>query len=125
MKLDMLGIVVENIQKSLKFYRLLGLELTGEYHEHYVELNSESIRISLNSKSMITDFYGFEPQGNGHEIEVAFACESKKTIDDLCHLVASQGYPVFKAPVVAFLGQYYAVLKDPDSNLLSLFANLD
>lgn len=33
------------------------------------------------------------------------------------------GYEIFREPWQAFWGQYYAIIKDPDGNLLSLFCN--
>lgn len=123
MKLDMIGIIVEDITKAISFYETLGFTPKKPIMENYVELNNDSIRISLNTKSMIEGVYGFEPSLTGERIELAFLCSSPKELEDTIAQIKAKGYTVFKEPWNAFWGQYYAIIKDIDGNYISLFCN--
>ena len=57
------------------------------------------------------------------KIELAFLCDSTIEVDALYNKMVTAGYESFKAPWDAFWGQRYAIIKDIDGNLLSLFAN--
>ncbi|GEK38225.1 MULTISPECIES: VOC family protein [Enterococcus] len=123
MKLDMIGIITKDMEKSIEFYALLGFIANGATTEEYVELAHEGIRISLNTSKMIAGIYGYEPQTIGDKIELAFLCDSVADVDEMYRKVSDAGYETFKEPWDAFWGQRYAIIKDPDGNLLSLFAN--
>lgn len=125
MKLDMVGIIVESMEQTILFYERLGFEVVGEKEADYVELNNDGIRISLNTKKMIEGVYGFQPKNEGDKIELAFLCESTTEIDQLCENMKKFGYELFREPWAAFWGQYYAIIKDPNGNLLSLFCAID
>ncbi|MGX6977871.1 VOC family protein [Vagococcus elongatus] len=121
MKLDMIGIIVEDMAKAIDFYQILGFEVKGEKSDDYTELVSPAIRISLNSKKMITGIYGFEPALTGERLELAFLCDTPLLLEQKVEQVRRAGFNIFKDPWNAFWGQYYAILQDPDGNYLSLF----
>ncbi|MGX7244064.1 VOC family protein [Enterococcus quebecensis] len=123
MKLDMVGIIVESMEQAILFYERLGFKAIGEKNAEYVELDHVGTRISLNTKKMIAGVYGYEPKNEGDKIELAFLCESSAEIDQLCKTMKDFGYEIFREPWQAFWGQYYAIIKDPDGNLLSFFCN--
>lgn len=123
MQLDMIGIIVEDMSKAVDFYQSLGFKIKGERSEDYLELVSDSIRISLNSKKMIAGIYGFKPQLTGERIELAFLCESPSSLEQKVEQVRRSGFKIFKEPWDAFWGQYYAIIQDPDGNYLSLFCS--
>lgn len=125
MKLDMIGVVVENMGKAIDFYELLGLKvIEGDRQSAYVELDNEGVRISLNTKDMITGVFGFSPNPIGEKIELAFLCDSKEEINKLVEKVKIHGYDIVKEPWLAPWGQYYALVRDADNNIISLFVNL-
>lgn len=123
MKLDMVGIIVADMAAAIKFYEALGFQTVGEREAPYVELNNESLRISLNTKEMIEGIYGYLPESTGDKIELAFLCETTVEVDQICQRMVDAGYELFKAPWQAFWGQYYAIIRDLDGNLISLFVN--
>ena len=57
-------------------------------------------------------------------MSLAFKCDSPAAVDDLYEQVVQSGYHGHKAPWDAFWGQRYAVVVDPDGNLVDLFAGL-
>lgn len=125
MKLDMVGIVVSDMAKAIEFYGVLGFKVIGEPKQAYVELANQGIRISLNTRDMIAGIYGFVPESQGDKIELAFLCETPAEVNEVTAAIKLAGYEVFKEPWDAFWGQRYAIIKDLDGNLLSLFANLE
>ncbi|MET1239325.1 VOC family protein [Enterococcus faecalis] len=99
MKLDMVGIIVNDMTQALSFYQTLGFNVLGEASPDYTELQNNGVRISLNSLQMITG-------------------------DNTVKKMSQAGYIVFKEPWNAPWGQRYAIIKDVDANLISLFAPL-
>lgn len=125
MKLGMIGIIVNDMENAIAFYDCLGIPVKERYSEDYVELESNNVRISLNTKQMIEGIYGFEPKSEGDKIEIAFEVPTPNDVDKVSDAVKTKGYDVFKAPWDAVWDQRYAIVKDPDGNLLSIFCNLD
>lgn len=125
MKLDMIGIIVSEMAPAIKFYETFGFAVVGDPEQAYVELATEGIRISLNTREMVAGIYGYEPEKTGDKIELAFLCETVSEVDRVASTMKAAGYDVFKEPWDAFWGQRYAIIKDLDGNLLSVFANLE
>ncbi len=125
MKLDMVGIIVSEMSKAITFYETLGFTVVGDPNQAYVELNNQGVRISLNTQEMIEGIYGFPPASQGEQIELAFLCDGPADVNQVVAKMKEAGYEVFKEPWDAFWGQRYAIIKDLDGNLLSLFADLE
>lgn len=125
-KLDLVGITVRNMADSLAFYRMLGLDIPIEADvETHVELPLlGGFRIAWDTQELMESIFGEWTTAHGHRIGLAFLCESPKEVDDLYKQVIDAGYQGFKPPWDAFWGQRYAVVFDPDGNLVDLFANL-
>lgn len=121
MKLDMVGIVTKDMENAIAFYELLGFSIKERYSEAYVELENEGVRLSLNTVAMLTQIYGYEPKTVGDKIELAFICNSAKEVDSTYHKMIAAGYESFKSPWDAPWGQRYAMIKDIDGHILSLF----
>jgi len=124
---DMIGIVVQDLERSLRFYRLLGLDApTPKKGEDYVEVTTPNgYRISWNALSMVKQIDpGWVPPV-GHRMELAFRCDSPAEVDATYAKLEAAGFEGHKAPWDAFWGQRYAIARDPDDNRVSLFAPLD
>lgn len=126
LKLDMVGIATKDMAASLRFYRLLGLPIpAGKETEPHVEFQAEGYRLAWDTHAVLEAVYGeWEPKPRGHRIELAFLCDSAAAVDETYRRITEAGYRGHKAPWDAFWGQRYAVLLDPDGNLVSLFAPL-
>jgi catechol 2,3-dioxygenase-like lactoylglutathione lyase family enzyme len=124
----MIGLTVRDIQSSLRFYRLLGLDTPDiPDGEDYAEvITPNGYRISWNSLKLVKELYpGWEEHPVGQRIGLAFKCARPAEVDSLYNEVVRQGYGSHKAPWDAFWGQRYAVVIDPDGNLVDLFAPLE
>jgi uncharacterized glyoxalase superfamily protein PhnB len=123
---DMIGITVADMGRSLAFYRLLGLSIPeGQESEPYVEvITPNGYRISWNTEAMVRQIDPEWETPVGQRITLAFKCESPAAVDTAYQAIVAAGYASHKAPWDAFWGQRYAVVRDPDGNLLDLFAPL-
>jgi len=123
----MIGIVAEDMDRSLKFYKALGLEVPDTSNgEPYIEITLPGgIRLSWNSLAMTKQIDPDWETPVGHRIGLAYLCDSPTDVD-ACHgRLVEAGYQSHKAPWDAFWGQRYAQVVDPDGNLVDLFANLE
>ena len=124
---DMIGINVRDMAESLRFYRLLGLDIPiGVEGEAYVDVISPNgYRISWNSLELIKgiDPDWVEPVGN--RMALAFKCDSPAEVDAMYTQIVQNGFASHKEPWDAFWGQRYATVVDPDGNNVDLFAAIE
>lgn len=123
-RLDLIGIVVRNMGESLRFYRLLGLDIPANVeHESHVEANLPGgVRLAWDTVESISGLFEDWVTPVGHRIGLAFLCDSPKEVDALYHKVIDSGYQGVREPWDAFWGQRYANVLDTDGNLVDLFA---
>lgn len=123
---DMVGIVVSDLKASLKFYRLLGLEIPeGAEKEDHVEVTTRNgYRIAWDTEQLVKSFAPDWVQPTGQRIGIAFKCDSPAEVDILYNRIIAQGYEGKKEPWDAFWGQRYAQVADPDGTVIDLFAPL-
>ena len=123
-RLDMIGLICDSIPESLKFYRMLGLEVADpEPDEPYVETTLPGgIRISWNDVEMVKQIDPEFEEPMGQRMGLAFLCDSPVGVDLLYAKILTAGFEGHKEPWDAFWGQRYAQVKDPDGNVVDLFA---
>ncbi len=123
---DLVGIVVRDMKTSLQFYRLLDLDISPDADtEAHVELTTlGGFRIAWDTVELMKRIHSEWPEAQGHRMVLAFKCASPADVDRLYQRVIGAGYRGHKAPWDTFWGQRYAVIEDPDGNLVDLFAGL-
>ncbi|MFD2117487.1 VOC family protein [Paenibacillus yanchengensis] len=122
-KLDMVGIVVEDMKHTLQFYRTLGFSIAEECNnENHVEIEQGGVRLAFDTKQVAESVFGEWEQAVGHRIELAFLCDSPVAVDETYDQIVENGFTGHRAPWDAFWGQRYAIVQDPNGNLISLFA---
>jgi uncharacterized glyoxalase superfamily protein PhnB len=124
MKLDLISIVVQDITRSLAFYRLLGWQIPEvSLDENHVEITLDNgLRFAWDALEMMRSF---DPNASiqAHTVG-AFLCSSPAEVDSKYTTLIAAGYHGHKAPWDAFWGQRYAMIHDPDGHGIDLFANL-
>ena len=121
------GIVVRDMGASLRFYRLLELEIPeGVEGEPHVDVTAPNgYRIAWDTLTLMKEIYpDFVENAVGQRITLAFECDTPAEVDALHERIVAAGYSSHKAPWDAFWGQRYAVVVDPDGNSVDLFAAL-
>ena len=125
-RLDAIGIVVADIPTSVAFYRRLGVDFPDPGGDGHIEATiAGGLRLMLDTIETVKSFdSNWEPPSGGHRIGLAFACSSPADVDSLYKELTESGVESYKEPWDAFWGQRYAQIKDPDGNILDLFAPL-
>lgn len=126
-RLDLIGIVVTDMARSLAFYRRLGLDVPPEADiEPHVEATLPGgLRLAWDTEETIRSFDpDWTPTTGGHRIGLAFLVDDPAAVDRTYDELTALGYGGYKAPWDAFWGQRYAVVVDPDGNHVDLFAPL-
>lgn len=126
-RLDLIGIIVADMARSLAFYRRLGLDIPPEADsEPHVEITLPGgLRLAWDTEETIRSFDPeWTPPSGGDRMGLAFLLESPEGVDQHYAALTAQGYTGHKAPWDAFWGQRYAVILDPDGNHVDLFAPL-
>lgn len=126
-RLDVVGLVVQDMAASLAFYRRLGFTFAdGAESEGHVETAMPGgLRFVLDTTEIIRSFNpDWTPPSGGHRVALAFVCDSPTEVDERYHELVAAGYGGHLPPWDAFWGQRYASIIDPDGNAIELFANL-
>jgi catechol 2,3-dioxygenase-like lactoylglutathione lyase family enzyme len=123
-RLDVVGIAVRDMAAALRFYRRLGLDIPEVFDEEpHVEITLEGFRLAWDKVEVLDEVYGgWVAEPVGHRIELAFGCDSQGEVDATYDRMVGHGYRGRKRPWDAPWGQRYAVIEDPDGNLISLYA---
>lgn len=127
--LDVVGVIVSDMEKAIEFYGRLGLGFPDdpdpEGHGHVEVPLPGGLRFTLDTEESVKSFDPtWSPPSGGHRIGVAFLCESPKEVDRVYRELLAAGAESHKEPWDAFWGQRYAQVKDPDGNVIDLFAPL-
>ena len=127
-KLDLIGIIVSDMARSLAFYRELGLDIpaTADAEGHVEVTVPGGLRLAWDTEEVIRSFDdSFDPAVSSGRVGLAFLCDSPAGVDPVYRRLVDLGYPGHKAPWDAFWGQRYAIVHDPDGTEVSLFASLE
>lgn len=117
------AIAVSDMEKSLRFYRSLGLEFAQEDPRHHHCISPGSIPFMLNDDSLMPMMGVKEPMGENGRASLAVRCADAEEVDRIYGIAASDGYGL-APPWDAFWGQHYAVIRDPDGTRIDLYCLL-
>jgi catechol 2,3-dioxygenase-like lactoylglutathione lyase family enzyme len=124
-QLNAIGIVASDMARSIRFYRLLGLDVPETPDEGHVDAFLPSgVRFMLDTEDVIRSFNPDWQRVAGTQIGIAFECESPAEVDETYARITAAGFHGTKEPWDAFWGQRYAQLEDPDGVEVSLYAEL-
>lgn len=125
MSLDAIGIVSSDLQKTVKFYELLGISLVPVGGDEHLEGSTTSgVRIMVDSIELMKKVNPKFTISQGVGIVLCFKQKTSENVDALCSSLISSGAEVVKKPWDAFWGQRYCSILDPDGNQIDLFADL-
>jgi catechol 2,3-dioxygenase-like lactoylglutathione lyase family enzyme len=123
--LNAVGIVTSDMATSIRFYRLLGLDVPDTPDEGHVDAFLPSgVRLMLDSEDVVRSFRPEWTRHTGNQLALAVECESPQQVDEVYARVTAAGFHGEKEPWDAFWGQRYAQLLDPDGVPVDLYAAL-
>lgn len=123
--LSAIGLVVDDMARSLAFYRQLGLDVPAEADQqpHVEAALPGGLRLLWDTVETVRSFDpDWQPPAGGARMGLAFACDTPAAVDAAYDQLVSLGYRGHKAPWDAVWGQRYAMVEDPDGNAVDLFA---
>jgi uncharacterized glyoxalase superfamily protein PhnB len=124
--LNALGIVVRDMAESIRFYRLLGVDVPETPDEGHVQADlPNGVRFMLDSEEVIRSFNSDWSRETGNQIALAFECASPTAVDETYARATGAGFDGEKEPWDAFWGQRYAQLRDPNGVPVDLYASLE
>jgi catechol 2,3-dioxygenase-like lactoylglutathione lyase family enzyme len=124
-QLNAIGIVVSDMAKSIRFYRVLGVDVPETPEEGHVDISlPNGVRLMLDKEEVITSFLPEWTRATGNQMSIAFECQSAAEVDEAYARVVDAGFHGEKEPWDAFWGQRYAQLQDPDGVGVDLYAAL-
>ena len=124
LELYMVGLIVQDMGKSLEFYRQLGLAIPEDS-------NGQSQMVQVKMKSGVTLFLNtggdnvqerVAATGNSNVV-LEFYLTSRTEVEAKYQELTKAGYQSFRAPYVTSFGMYFAMITDPDGNVVLLSAS--
>jgi catechol 2,3-dioxygenase-like lactoylglutathione lyase family enzyme len=124
-QLDLIGLVVQDMARSLAFYRHLGIDLPSEAdtQPHTEAKLPGGLRLAWDTEETVRSYDpDWERPAGGHRVALSFKLDSPAEVDAAYGTLTGLGYHGHKAPWDAFWGQRYAIIHDPDGNAVDLFS---
>jgi uncharacterized glyoxalase superfamily protein PhnB len=124
--LNALGIIVRDMAESIRFYRLLGVDVPETPDEGHVSADlPNGVRLMFDTEEVIRSFDSDWSRETGNQLALAFECESPAEVDEMYARVVAAGFDGEKEPWDTFWRQRYAQLRDPNGVPVDLYASLE
>ena len=131
-ELYMLGIVVKDMAAALAFYRRLDLAIPegSESQSHVQVPMGGGLTLFLDSNPTVWDpnFAGVQPRPSGrgsYGTILEFYLKTRDAVDQTYADLVAGGYASHAAPYATPFNMYFAMVYDPDGNLVLLSGDLD
>jgi catechol 2,3-dioxygenase-like lactoylglutathione lyase family enzyme len=121
------GMVVADMERTLAFYRLLGLDIPAEADtQPHVEVALPGgLKLAFDTEATIASFHpSWKPTPGAGRVGLAFALPDPAAVDDAYAQLTAAGHQSELEPFDAFWGMRYATVLDPDGTGIDLFALL-
>jgi uncharacterized glyoxalase superfamily protein PhnB len=119
-----IGIVTAHMADSVRFYRLLGVNVGDPDGDHLEVTLPSGVRLMWDTIELIRKLDPEWVPPAGHRMVLAFECATPAEVDATYRRVVGAGFRSKSEPFDAFWGQRYAQVIDPDANVVDLFAQL-
>jgi uncharacterized glyoxalase superfamily protein PhnB len=132
--LPQINIVVREMQRSLAFYRLLGVSFASgsdprwaEWVPHHANgVASNGVRVELDSIAFAKQWNpGLDEAKLGSAVIPMFHVASREEVDVVHERVIAAGHRSHMAPEDAFWGARYAIVEDPDGGSVGIMSAID
>jgi uncharacterized glyoxalase superfamily protein PhnB len=123
-----IDVVSANMQQSLDFYRAIGVDIPEDkvfaqdgapQHVDVKTSDDGSVGIDIDSDTLTAGYDSAWSVGRAGVVAM-FRTDTSEDVDALHDHLVSLGHPSHMAPIDAFWGARYAIVEDPDGNLVSL-----
>jgi len=134
LELYMLGLIVHDMGKSLEFYRLLGLAIPeGSEAMTHVEVKMGSgLTFFLDSRPsrwdpgyVRRDDGGAGEATNSYRSVLEFYMQTQEAVEAKYAELTGLGYQGYRTPYETSFGMCFAMVNDPDGNIILLSGDLE
>jgi predicted lactoylglutathione lyase len=127
LELYMIGLTVQDMGKSLEFYRRLGLAIhEGSEEQQHVEVKMKSeLTFFLDTRTIKRDNPGPGEASDTPRMILEFYLKKRSAVDAKYTELTSAGYQSYRAPFETPFGMYFALVDDPDGNTILLSGDLE
>lgn len=125
-RFEAVGVVVQDMARSLRLYRALGLDIPAEAdtQPHVDVALGGGLRLMFDPVETVRSFDpDWTPPTGGHRVSLAFRCADAAAVDATYARLLELGATSHKAPWDAFWEQRYAMVRDPDGTMIDLFSD--
>ncbi len=126
-----IDIISKDMPASVEFYRALGLDIPAEKvylrdgAPHHVDLHLDGgVGVDIDTDTLTTEFDPGWSAGRT-AVVVTFRTDTREDVDALHDHMVGLGHSSHLAPFDAFWGARFAIIVDPDGNLVSLMSPLN
>ena len=124
--LNQLNLVVRDMEASAAFYRRLGMEIEDSGPDHRTATNAGALDFDLDSRNFAKVWNSSTADAPGApSVVIGFGVASRAEVDRLYQELTAAGYRGQQRPYDAFWGARYAIVEDPDGNLVGLMSPCD
>lgn len=135
--LDQINLVVGDMERSIAFYRLIGLDIkddaiwrTASGAHHVVMRMPDGFELALDSQKLAAVYNaGWQPPNgaseNGSRMVISFRLRDAAAVDETYQRVTTAGHRTSQPPYYTFWGSRYAIVVDPDGNHVGLMSPPD
>lgn len=127
LQLYMVGLTVRDMGKSQEFYRRLGLDIPdGTHGQPHVEVKMGSeLTFFLDSRTITRDDSGKSGQADGYSVVFEYYVKSQAAVEAKYAELMQYGYQSYRAPFTYTNGMRFALVTDPDGNVILLSGDMD
>ncbi|MCI0714319.1 MAG: VOC family protein [Chloroflexi bacterium] len=124
LELYMVGLIVEDMRKSVEFYRRLGMDIPeGSEEKQHIAVKMNGLTFFLNTKQLNARWDPARTDDSGgYRIILEFYLKTPEAVDAKYNEMVGFGYPSHVAPYETFFDAYFAMIDDPDGNTILLSA---
>jgi catechol 2,3-dioxygenase-like lactoylglutathione lyase family enzyme len=125
-QLGMVVLDVRDLQRSIDFYRLLGLEVPDPFPGRPVTVHRMDSGVSIvigEGLAAASDPSWARPE-NGYQVFLEFFVGDDAAVDAEWEKLTAAGYHGRKAPSKGATGPYGALIDDPDGNVILISSDI-
>ena len=127
--LNQLNLVARDFERTLAFYRRLGLEIPessagGVRHAEVTLANGFVLEFDDHALARTYNAAWRRPGGSSRAL-IGFSVATREAVDERYADLVAAGYEGVQPPYDTFWGARYAVVADPDGNDVGLMSPLD
>ena len=124
LELYMVGLIIEDMRKSVEFYRRLGIDIPeGSEEKQHVAVKMNGLTFFLNTKQLNARWDPAKTEASGgYRIILEFYLKTPDAVDAKYNEMKGYGYQSHVEPFETFFEAYFAMIDDPDGNTILLSA---